>query len=85
MIGIRVVGRGGKERVALVLNAYKKQMTAIVDKALGASELLFTTYDSHINNHRFRVAYCVALLVSWNRPQGSCGLAVISMHKITFT
>lgn len=69
VVGIRVVEKGGKERVAPVLNAYKEQVTAIVDKAPVASEPLFTTYDSHIDNHRFRAAYCAALLRQLEQEQ----------------
>lgn len=62
VIGIRVVEKGGKERVAPVLNACKEQVTAIIDKTPVASEPLFTTYDNHIGNHRFRATYCTVLL-----------------------
>lgn len=70
VVGIRVVEKGDKERAAPVLNAYKEQVTVIVDKARGASEPLFTTYDSHVDNHRFRAAYCVALLCQLEQAPG---------------
>lgn len=62
VVGIRVVEKGGKERIAPVLNTYKEQVTAIVNKAQEASKPLFTAYDTHIDNHRFRAEYCSALL-----------------------
>lgn len=61
-VGIRVVEKGGKERIAPVLNAYKERVTSIVDRASEASKPLFAAYDSHIDNHRFRAEYCAALL-----------------------
>ena len=69
VVGIRVVEKGGKERVALVLNAYKERVTAIADKAQEASRPLFTAYDSHIDNHRFRAEYCAALLKQLEEEQ----------------
>ena len=62
VVGIRLVEKGGKERVAPVLNEYKDRVTSIVDRAQEASRPLFTAYDSHIDNHRFRAEYCAALL-----------------------
>ena len=62
VVGIRLAEKGGRERVAPVLNEYKEQVTAIVDRAQEAAQPLFTAYDSHIDNHRFRAEYCAALL-----------------------
>ena len=69
VVGIRVVEKGGKERIAPVLNAYKEQVTAIVNRAQDASKPLFTAYDSHIDNHRFRAEYCAALLRQLEQEQ----------------
>jgi hypothetical protein len=62
VVGIRVVEKGGKERVAPVLNDYKDKVTAIVDRATEATAPIFNTYDSHIDNHHFRAEYCSNLL-----------------------
>lgn len=62
VVGIRVVEKGGKVRVAPVLNAYKEKITEIVDRVADGSKPLFRSYDSHIDNHRFRAEYCAALL-----------------------
>ena len=69
VVGIRVVEKGGKERVAPVLNAYKNRVTSIVNRAQEASQPLFTAYDSHIDNHRFRAEYCAALLKQLEEEQ----------------
>ena len=69
VVGIRVVEKGGKERIAPVLNAYKEQVTAIVNGTQDASKPLFTAYDSHIDNHRFRAEYCAALLRQLEQEQ----------------
>ena len=52
VVGIRLVEKGGKERIAPVLNEYKDRVTSIVDKAQEAAKPLFSAYDSHIDNHR---------------------------------
>lgn len=44
-------------------------MTSIVDKAQEATRPLFTAYDSHIDNHRFRAEYCAALLRQLEQEQ----------------
>ena len=69
VVGIRLVEKGGKERVAPVLNDFKERVTSIVDKAQEASKPLFTAYDSHIDNHRFRAEYCAALLRQLEREE----------------
>ena len=69
VVGIRGVEKGGKERIAPVLNAYKEQVTAIVNGTQDASKPLFTAYDSHIDNHRFRAEYCAALLRQLEQEQ----------------
>ena len=69
VVGIRVVEKGGKERVAPVLNAYKNRVTSIVNRAQEASQPLFTAYDSHIDNHRFRAEYFAALLKQLEEEQ----------------
>ena len=69
VVGIRLVEKGGKERVAPVLNDFKERVTSIVDKAQEATRPLFTAYDSHIDNHRFRAEYCAALLRQLEQEQ----------------
>ena len=69
VVGIRLVEKGGKERIAPVLNEYKDRVTSIVDKAQEATRPLFTAYDSHIDNHRFRAEYCAALLRQLEQEQ----------------
>ena len=59
VVGVRLVEKGGKERIAPVLNEYKDRVTSIVDKA----------QDSHIDNHRFRAEYCAALLRQLEREE----------------
>lgn len=44
-------------------------MTSIVNRAQEASQPLFTAYDSHIDNHRFRAEYCAALLKQLEEEQ----------------
>lgn len=69
VVGIRLVEKGGKERIAPVLNEYKDRVTSIVDKAQEATRPLFTAYDSHIDNHCFRAEYCAALLRQLEQEQ----------------
>ena len=69
VVGIRLVEKGRKERIAPVLNAHKERVTSIVDKAQEASKPLFTAYDSHIDNQRFRAEYCAALLRQLEQEQ----------------
>ena len=69
VVGIRLVEKGGKERIAPVLNEYKDRVTSIVDKAQEAAKPLFRAYDSHIDNHRFRAEYCAALLRQLEQEQ----------------
>lgn len=57
-----MVEKGGKERVAPVLNACKDEITAIINKAAEATQPIFKDYDSHIDKHHFRAQYCSALL-----------------------
>lgn len=69
VVGIRLVEKGGKERVAPVLNDFKERVTSIVDRAPEAARPLFAAYDSHIDNHRFRAEYCAALLRQLEREE----------------
>lgn len=65
VIGVRVREKGGRRRIAPVLHSYRKDITEIVDKALverGKNAPIFNSYDTHIDNHRFRAEYAAALL-----------------------
>ena len=65
VIGVHVTEKGGRHRIAPVLNDYRQKITDIVDKAAaknGDDAPIFTTYDTHIDNHRFRAEYAAALL-----------------------
>ena len=62
VIGIRVVEKGGKERIAPILNSHKETVTEIVDRLSDGDKPLFSNYDSHIDNHHFRAEYCADLL-----------------------
>lgn len=65
IIGVRVKEKGGRQRVAPVLNDYRKVVTEIVDDAAlknGGSAPIFDKYDIHIDNHSFRAEYAAALL-----------------------
>ena len=65
VIGIQVREKGGRRRIAPVLTDYRKQITEIVDKATaeqGENVPIFSSYDIHIDNHRFRAEYAAALL-----------------------
>ncbi|MCQ5129578.1 site-specific integrase [Butyricicoccus faecihominis] len=54
--------KGGKDRIAPILNNYKKKVTEIVNRLQHDNNILFTKYDSHIDNHDFRAVYAASLL-----------------------
>ena len=63
VVVVELTEKGGKTRVAPVLNEYKDKVTEVVDKhSAGTGKPLFDTYDSHIDNHAYRGQYSVALL-----------------------
>ena len=65
VIGVAVVEKGGRHRVAPVLAACRADVTRIVDQAIqahGEDAPLFNRYDPHIDNHRYRAEYAGALL-----------------------
>jgi len=65
VIGVHVTEKGGRHRLAPVLNDYRSAITDIVNRAAaenGEDVPIFTTYDVHIDNHRFRAEYAAALL-----------------------
>ena len=64
-IGVSVIEKGGRHRVAPVLAACRADITRIVDQAAqtrGANAPIFDRYDGHIDNHRYRAEYAGALL-----------------------
>ena len=65
VVGVRLIEKGGKTRVAPVLNEYRSAVTEIVNRALserGADMPLFDSYGGHVRNHRLRAEYAAALL-----------------------
>lgn len=60
--GIRVTEKGGKTRVAPVLNEHKDAVTEIVNKFTDENKPMFSRYDSHIDNHSMRAGYAVSML-----------------------
>ena len=65
VIGIQVVEKGGRHRIAPVLTACRVDVTRIVDQAMlahGQDAPIFNTYNIHIDNHHIRAEYAGALL-----------------------
>ena len=65
VIGIHVVEKGGRHRIAPVLTACRVDVTRIVDQAMmehGQDSPIFERYDVHIDNHHIRAEYAGALL-----------------------
>ena len=65
VVGVHVVEKGGRARVAPVLSAMRGEATRIADKAArehGEDVPMFPRYDRHIRNHRFRAEYAALLL-----------------------
>lgn len=65
IIGVHVTEKGGRRRTAPVLNSHREAITNIVNNATienGEDSPIFTKYDGHIDNHRFRAEYAAALL-----------------------
>lgn len=65
VIGVAVREKGGRRRVAPILNSHRKAITNIVNNATienGEDSPIFTKYDGHIDNHRFRAEYAASLL-----------------------
>ena len=72
VVGIRVREKGGRWRVAPVLEQYRKNVTEIVDQAMtarGAAVPIFDSYDIHIDNHAFRGNYSAELLLQLKRKR----------------
>lgn len=65
VVGVHVIEKGGKHRVAPVLNTHRDTITAMVNTAIaknGETAPIFDSYDIHIDNHRFRAEFAAALL-----------------------
>lgn len=65
VVGVWLKEKGGKVRCAPVLNEYREEVTAIVDKAArerGEDAPLFCGYGAHVRNHRLRAEYAAKLL-----------------------
>lgn len=65
VIGVSVIEKGGRHRVAPALAACRADITRIVDQAIqahGEDAPIFNRYDLHIDNHRYRAEYAGALL-----------------------
>lgn len=64
-IGVHVVEKGGRHRVAPLLNDYREAITEIVDRVVkdkGENAPIFTRYDRRIQYHRTRAKYAALLL-----------------------
>lgn len=65
VIGIRLKEKGGKVRIAPVLNEYRDAVTEIVNRLArehGEDTPLFDSYGGHIKNHWLRAEYAAKLL-----------------------
>ena len=65
VIGVLLIEKGGKKRVAPVLNEYKGAVTEIVNRIArerGEDTPMFDGYGGHIKNHRLRAEYAAKLL-----------------------
>ena len=65
VVGVWLLEKGGKVRLAPVLNKYKKAVTEIVDRLArerGEAAPMFDSYGGHIRNHRLRAEYAGKLL-----------------------
>ena len=65
VVGVWLCEKGGKVRLAPVLNEYKAAVTEIVDRLArerGEDKPLFDRYGGHIKNHRLRAEYAAKLL-----------------------
>ena len=59
-ISVKVKEKGGKTRIAKILDSYKQDVTNIINQSIkekGMSEKLFDKYTSKIDNHAFRGEY----------------------------
>ena len=60
VISVKVKEKGGKTRIAKILDVYKQDVTNIINQSIkekGMSEKLFDKYTSKIDNHAFRGEY----------------------------
>ena len=65
VVGVWLIEKGGKVRLAPVLNEYRGAVTEIVDRLTrerGYDVPLFDRYGGHIKNHRLRAEYAAKLL-----------------------
>ena len=65
VIGVAVVEKGGRHRIAPVLVACRAGVTRLVDQAAqtrGVDAPIFERYDVHVDNHHYRAEYAGALL-----------------------
>lgn len=87
VVGIKLVEKGGKERIAPVLNEYKDRVTSIVDKAQEAAKPLSVPMTATLTTTVSGPSTAPPCSVSWNRsrPRESPGLAVISVLSTTST
>ena len=72
VVGVWLLEKGGKVRLAPVLNEYKETVTGIVDRLTserGYEEPLFDSYGGHVRNHRLRAEYAAALLHQLERER----------------
>jgi len=65
VIGVLLIEKGGKKRIAPVLNEYKEVVTEIVNRIArerGEDTPMFDSYGGHIRNHKLRAEYAAKLL-----------------------
>lgn len=72
VIGIHVVEKGGRHRIAPVLTACRVDVTRIVDQAMmehGQDAPIFERYDVHIDNHHIRAEYAERCSINWSKER----------------
>lgn len=61
-VQVHLVEKGGRPRDAYILPRFQKEIMAIIEPHKGSDKPIFSSYDSHVNNHRFRHEYAMELL-----------------------
>jgi hypothetical protein len=61
-VQIHLVEKGGRPRDAYILPRFQEEIKAIIEPHKGSDKPIFSFYDSHVNNHRFRHEYAMELL-----------------------
>lgn len=61
-VQVRLLEKGGKERLSYILPQYRKQLKEILSKAPDSGPIFTRPYDRHINSHYFRHEYAINLI-----------------------